>query len=164
MIEKLLMKLRARDEVSPDEERALRHAIAETTTVAADRTIIRASEDLNQCVLLIDGMLCRYKDLRNGRRQISALHVPGDFLDLHGFTLKRLDHDVMALGPSLVAYASWSIALSRLSAARASNYLYCVPPVATLIGFLWLGEVPGTLGLIGGALALGGVAIVNLKR
>ena len=70
----------------------------------------------------------------------------------------------LGLIPSLVAYASWSIALSRLSAARASNYLYCVPPVATLIGFLWLGEVPGTLGLIGGALALGGVAIVNLKR
>ena len=50
--------------------------------------------------------MCRYKDLRNGQRQISALHVPGDFLDLHGFTLKQLDHDVMALGPSQVAYAA----------------------------------------------------------
>lgn len=66
--------------------------------------------------------------------------------------------------PSLVAYASWSVALSRLPAARASNYLYCVPPVATLIGFLWLGEIPTTLGAIGGALALGGVAIVNVRR
>lgn len=66
--------------------------------------------------------------------------------------------------PSLIAYASWAVALSRLPASRASNFLYCVPPVATVIGFLWLGEVPGLLGLVGGGLALGGVVIVNLRR
>lgn len=36
--------------------------------------------------------------------------------------------------------------------------MYCVPPVATLLGFVWLGEIPGTLGIIGG------VALVNLKK
>ncbi|MFI0842718.1 DMT family transporter [Mesorhizobium sp. IMUNJ 23232] len=66
--------------------------------------------------------------------------------------------------PSFVAYGSWAVALSRLPASRASNYLYCVPPVATLIGFVWLAEVPGLLGIIGGLLALGGVVIVNLRR
>ena len=67
----------------------------------------------------------------------------------------------LGIVPGLVAYASWAVALSRLPASRASNFLYCVPPVATLIGFLWLGEV---LGILGGALALGGVAVVNLRR
>ncbi len=66
--------------------------------------------------------------------------------------------------PSLIAYASWSVALSRLPASRASNFLYCVPPVATLMGFFWLGEAPGLMGIVGGALALVGVAIVNLRR
>lgn len=65
---------------------------------------------------------------------------------------------------SLVAYGSWAVTLSRLPAARASNYLYCVPPVATLIGFLWLGEVPGLLGVIGGVLALSGVIVVNRAK
>lgn len=70
----------------------------------------------------------------------------------------------LGIVPSLVAYGSWAMVLARFSAARASNFMYCVPPVATLLGFLWLGEVPSLLGILGGALALGGVALVNLKK
>lgn len=65
---------------------------------------------------------------------------------------------------SLVAYGAWAVALSRLPAARARPSDR-IPPVATVIGFLWLGEAPGTLGLIGGALALfGGVILVNRSK
>lgn len=70
----------------------------------------------------------------------------------------------LGLVPSLIAYAAWAVALSRLPAGRASNYLYCIPAVATVLGFLWLGETPGLLGVIGGLMALGGVIVVNLKR
>lgn len=70
----------------------------------------------------------------------------------------------LAIVPSLITYATWTTLLSRLPAARASNLLYAAPPVATLISFLWLGEVPTLFGIIGGAMALGGVVIVNLKR
>ncbi|QFU14850.1 DMT family transporter [Microvirga thermotolerans] len=70
----------------------------------------------------------------------------------------------LGLVPSLVAYGTWAVALSRLPASRASNFMYCVPPVATLLGFLWLGEVPTPLGIVGGAMALAGVAVVNWRR
>jgi drug/metabolite transporter (DMT)-like permease len=66
--------------------------------------------------------------------------------------------------PSFIAYGSYAVALSRLPASRTTNFLYCVPPVATLMGYLWLGEVPGVAGIVGGLMALGGVVIVNLKR
>ena len=47
--------------------------------------------------------MCRYKDLTNGQRQITELHVPGDFVDLHSFTLKKLDHNILTLTPCRVA-------------------------------------------------------------
>jgi CRP-like cAMP-binding protein len=103
MIEKHLMKLRARDEISAEEEAAIRSAVAETVDYPADRTIIHRGEDLDRSTLLLDGIMCRYKDLRDGQRQIMELHLGGDFVDLHSFTLKRLDHNVMTLTPCRVA-------------------------------------------------------------
>lgn len=70
----------------------------------------------------------------------------------------------LGIVPSLIAYASWNIVLSRLPASRASSFMYCVPPVATLMGFAWLGEAPSALSLIGGAMALGGVMLLNLRK
>jgi CRP-like cAMP-binding protein len=105
VIEKLLMKLAARDEVSPEEEAALRDAVGDAVDVPSDKTVIRAGQDLNDSTLLVEGLMCRYKDLRDGGRQISELHLAGDFVDLHSFTLKRLDHNIMALTPCRIAPA-----------------------------------------------------------
>jgi drug/metabolite transporter (DMT)-like permease len=70
----------------------------------------------------------------------------------------------LGLGPSMIAYATYSVMLSKFPASRASNFLYSVPPLSTLLGFLWLGEVPSLFAIIGGIMALFGVAIVNLAK
>jgi CRP-like cAMP-binding protein len=102
VIEKLLMKLNARDHLSAEEEDALRRAAGPLREVPADKTIIRAGQDVDESTLLVEGLMCRYKDMRDGNRQISELHVGGDFVDLHSFTLKRLDHSIMTLTPCLI--------------------------------------------------------------
>ena len=106
MIERHLLKLRARAPVGPDEEQAIRDAVGEVRTYPADHLIIRAGQRIESSTLLLDGIICRYKDLSEGQRQITELHVPGDFADLHSFTLKRLDHNIMALTPARVAMVS----------------------------------------------------------
>ncbi len=106
MIVKHLMKLRARYELSAEEEQAIRDSVSEIREYPADKTFIRAGEELNHSSLLLEGIASRHKDLRDGQRQITELHVAGDFIDLHSFTLKRLDHHVMTLTPCSVAVVS----------------------------------------------------------
>lgn len=102
MIEAHLLKLRAREQVSAAEEKALRELVSGTRRVPAHKTIIRQGEELSISLLLLEGWLGRTKDVLRGQRQILELHVPGDFADLHSFTLKTLDHDVVALTPATV--------------------------------------------------------------
>ncbi|HEV2568949.1 Crp/Fnr family transcriptional regulator [Sphingomonas sp.] len=103
MIDTLLMKLRKRDEIGPDEEQALRDAVSQARDYPADLTFIRRGEELDHSTLLVSGLMCRYKDLRSGERQVTELHVAGDFADLHSLTLKKLDHELMTLTPCKVA-------------------------------------------------------------
>src|SRR6476619_3874938 len=97
MISVHLTKLRRRISISSEEERAIRDSIAETRRVPADQILIRSGQELNSSNLLLDGWMARTKDLPGGERQVTELHVAGDFADLHGFTLRRLDHDVVTL-------------------------------------------------------------------
>ena len=97
MIEAHLKKLRARDQISAEEEAAVRGLVSQVVEIPQDRTLIRHDEELNQSMLLLSGWLARAKDLSSGQRQLAELHVPGDFADLHSFTLKHLDHDVITI-------------------------------------------------------------------
>src|SRR3954453_18801809 len=97
MIEKHLMKLRARDEISAEEEAAIRASVKDVISVAADRVAVREGDPMSFSTILLTGIAARRKDLPDGRRQYTELHVPGDFTDLHSFTLKHLDHDIVAL-------------------------------------------------------------------
>jgi CRP-like cAMP-binding protein len=96
-VDRLLLKLRSRDDVSPEEEKALRWAVFEVKEIPKDKVAIREKVELTTSTLLLQGMMVRYKDLSDSARQITQLHVPGDFVDLHSFTLKRLDHNVMTI-------------------------------------------------------------------
>ena len=51
----------------------------------------------------MEGLVCRHVDGRNGTRQLVAIQIPGDFVDLHGYPLKSLDHDVGTLTPVRMA-------------------------------------------------------------
>ncbi len=67
----------------------------------------------------------------------------------------------LGVGPAALAYVTWAVVLSRLPASRASSMLFLVPVVAFLVGWVWLGEAPTLIDVAGGALAMGGVALVN---
>ena len=55
MIEAHLKKLRVRDEISTEEERAIRAMISEVREFPADRVVIRRGQELTESLLLLDG-------------------------------------------------------------------------------------------------------------
>jgi len=62
---------------------------------------------------------------------------------------------------SAIGYVAWSVALAGSSIARTTAALYVVPVVALLLGWVWLGERPAPLSLLGGAIAIAGVMLVR---
>ena len=103
MIDIHLKKLRARDTISAEEEQTIRNLVGDVVEFAPDRTVVRHGQELRDSMLLVEGWMARVKDLSDGERQMAEIHVAGDFIDLHGFTLKRLDHDLITLTPCRVA-------------------------------------------------------------
>lgn len=103
MLDAHFLKLRQRDFITADEERAIRRSVSDIRELRPDEVLVRAGDEIDVSTLLIDGWMARSKLLRGGQRQITELHLPGDFPDLHSFTLKRLDHDVFALTQCRVA-------------------------------------------------------------
>jgi drug/metabolite transporter (DMT)-like permease len=65
--------------------------------------------------------------------------------------------------PGAIAYVAWAQALAHLPASRAASFLYVVPVVALTIAWVWLGEIPSILALLGGVLVIAGVITVNRR-
>jgi drug/metabolite transporter (DMT)-like permease len=67
----------------------------------------------------------------------------------------------LGAGASAVGFVTWAYASARVEVSLAATTLYAVPVVAFSGGWLWLGERPTAPALVGGAIALGGVALVG---
>lgn len=69
----------------------------------------------------------------------------------------------LAVFPAVLGYAAWAHAIGHFGAARSATFLYLVPPVATLLAFALSGETPSFATIVGGLVAIGGVALVNAR-
>jgi CRP-like cAMP-binding protein len=69
---------------------------------AGGEFVVQGSRPGHSTVLLT-GWAARFGTLLDGRRQTLALHMPGDFVDLHSFPLKVMDHGVEAITSCLIA-------------------------------------------------------------
>lgn len=65
--------------------------------------------------------------------------------------------------PSALSHLLWAFVLKHTPASTATSFLVLISPMAVLIGAVWLGETPSGLAWLGGALAISGVVMVQVK-
>lgn len=69
----------------------------------------------------------------------------------------------LGIVPTAIGFSTWAYALSHTDVARLGATTYLVPPIAVLLGWLALGEVPPLIALPGGILCLAGVALSRVS-
>lgn len=88
----------------PDDDKALLHAVVGAGyALKAGEDIVRDGEPTDVVHVIIEGHGYRYKTLSDGKRQIIGYLVPGDFCDLYGFLLDKMDHGMAARTPCRIA-------------------------------------------------------------
>ena len=96
-LDNFFLKLERRDVLSEEERTALLSRAGHEIDFAAGADLVREGDRPDRSMLVVTGFTTRYRDLSDGKRQITAIHIPGDFVDLHSFLLKEMDHSVGAL-------------------------------------------------------------------
>ena len=100
----LELHLGRRDALSDAERAVLRDLPVERSSYADGETIVSEGPAPDGSCLVVSGMAMRAHRIGRVERVVSALHVAGEFVDLHAFLLAHLDHDVIAVGPCTVEF------------------------------------------------------------
>lgn len=98
-----ILNLEYRDRLSAEERSVIEQGFSRHRRVAAKSDIVSEGARPTDSCLMLSGYSIRYHVLGDGRRQITAMHIPGDFVDLHSLLLDRMDHSVGALTDCVVA-------------------------------------------------------------
>lgn len=109
---------RLRDSLSADDQQYVEDLIEATRSLNDRDQVVGQGEFPETCAILIEGFMFRTVT-SEGRRSIVGVYVPGDFVDLHGFALKRLDHNAVSAGPTQIGIFSHA-ALNRAVQERPS--------------------------------------------
>lgn len=93
------------------------------------------------------------------------LFSPGLLENLqHATFAAHLSAIYVGVFPAALAYATWAMALSLGDPGTVSSMMYLEPPFTLVIAFIWLGEWPQTLSLVGGAIAIGSLLFVHFAE
>ena len=103
MTNPFLLNLGKRDHLSPEEVAIVEQLSARRTRFAAKSDIVLEGDKPSDSCLLLSGFAARYNVLKDGRRQITAVHIAGEFVDLHSLLLAEMDHSVLALSDCEIA-------------------------------------------------------------
>jgi CRP-like cAMP-binding protein len=103
-----LKRLLIRSALTADEQQGILNLSGRKQRVAAHQDIVSPGETIDSACLVISGLVARYDQMVDGKRQLTSFYIPGDMCDLHS-----------VVAPT----ASWSItAVSHASVLRVPHW------------------------------------------
>lgn len=102
--DRLLNKLDAIADLTQEERTAIRELPIRTRLVPVGADFVHDGDATQRSCLVLEGLVCRYKLLPSGRRQILSFHMPGDIPDLQTLHLQLMDHSLCAMSAATIAY------------------------------------------------------------
>jgi CRP-like cAMP-binding protein len=95
----VLAKLSHFTALSNHDTRTLSDSLGNEVRFAARQTICHEGDRPGTAFVILRGMACRYRYLKDGRRQILTFLLPGDFFNLNGSLLRAMCYSVLTLSP-----------------------------------------------------------------
>ncbi len=135
-----------------------------------DLLILLSSLNWAAYTLIARGLMVRRNSLPLTLRAIAvgtAIAVPAWLLSGRAAEVLRLPAEAwvalvfLGVGCTGAGYLVWSAALARLEAGTLSSFQYVQPLVTVAVAAAWIGESTGPAVLLGGALVLAGVFLVQ---
>ena len=108
----------------------------------------------------------RADDLGDGARRAddAAARARAARRDRLGAGRRAIAVAFLGLGASAIGFVAWAYACAHIDVSIAAATLYAVPLVAIAVGWAWLGEMPRPVTVLGGAIALAGVALATRRQ
>lgn len=103
-LDPLVTSFSRRDRLTEEEQAVLAGLPRRVQQYDGGAEFIAEGSRPHESCLILEGFAARAQHLSSGKRQLAAVHIPGDFVDLHGLLLKEMDHGVIALPSCKVAF------------------------------------------------------------
>lgn len=103
-LERFLARLLRRSALTAEEQQAILQIPCRTVEVRPRTDIVSPGETLDHACLVARGIVARFDQMRDGRRQIVAFHIAGDMCDLHSLVAPTAAWGMAALTQSTVVH------------------------------------------------------------
>lgn len=94
---RLIRKLESASKLTAEEKAAICQLPLKSRTFEKGSDLVRQGDRPQHACLIAEGVVCRYRIISQGRRQILSVHMPGDLPDLQSLFLDVMDHGLAPL-------------------------------------------------------------------
>lgn len=101
-LERFLRRLLSRSILTKEEQDGILELQAHFSEVRANRDFVGLRERVDHVSLVFSGMIGRFDQNEDGRRQITAIHLPGDMANLHSVVQPQATSALQALSDTTI--------------------------------------------------------------